>query len=176
MDGSGIVDVGLRNPKDKLHGLAQVDFIDARALVEGPVFSTGWKFAVAGRRSYVDLWLKPVLEAAGAGVILDEGCAAIELLDQGVHVELEAERVYRRVVGNAFDQVGERVLAVAAAFAKRLAGVFARHGEGALGQVGFRLCLAGFGVAGQFVEEIVHFLLLGDGPFGRRFGGPRRCR
>ncbi len=65
----GIVDVGLRNPKkDKLHGLVQVDLIDARALVEGPVFNTGWNFALAGRRSYVDVWLKPVLEAAGAGV------------------------------------------------------------------------------------------------------------
>jgi len=64
----GIVDVGLRDPKPKLHGLAQVDLIDARVLAEGPVFSTGWKFALAGRRSYVDVWLKPVLDAAGAGV------------------------------------------------------------------------------------------------------------
>ncbi len=65
----GIVDVGLRSPrKDKLHGLAQVDLIDARLLAEGPIPYTGWNFAVAGRRSYVDLWLKPVLEAAGAGV------------------------------------------------------------------------------------------------------------
>ena len=65
-----IVDVGVRDPKKdkKLHGLAQVDLIDARVLAEGPLFDTGWNFAVAGRRSYVDLWLKPVLEQAGAGV------------------------------------------------------------------------------------------------------------
>jgi len=67
-----IVDVGVRSPKvhkDKgIHGLAQADLIDARFLVEGPLWDTGWKFAVAGRRSYVDLWLKPVLEQAGAGV------------------------------------------------------------------------------------------------------------
>ncbi len=65
-----IVDVGVRDPKKdkKLHGLAQADLIDARVLAEGPVFDTGWNFAVAGRRSYVDLWLKPVLEQAGAGV------------------------------------------------------------------------------------------------------------
>ncbi|MGH7280783.1 MAG: TonB family protein [Polyangiaceae bacterium] len=65
----GIVDVGIRNPKkDKLHGMAQVDFIDLRAVVEGPIFNTGWSFALAGRRSYFDLWLKPVLSATGAGV------------------------------------------------------------------------------------------------------------
>ncbi|MEO8874832.1 MAG: TonB-dependent receptor plug domain-containing protein, partial [Polyangiaceae bacterium] len=65
----GIVDVGIRNPKkDKIHGMAQVDFIDVRAVVEGPIFNTGWNFALAGRRSYFDLWLKPVLSATGAGV------------------------------------------------------------------------------------------------------------
>lgn len=67
-----IVDVAVRDPKvraDKgIHGLAQADLIDARVMAEGPIFDTGWKFAVAGRRSYVDLWLKPVLRQAGAGV------------------------------------------------------------------------------------------------------------
>jgi TonB family protein len=64
----GIVDVGIRDPKkDKLHGLAQVDLIDARVMAEGPL-GKGWSFAVAGRRSYVDVWLKPVLESTGAGV------------------------------------------------------------------------------------------------------------
>ncbi|MDB4935696.1 MAG: TonB family protein / TonB-dependent receptor [Labilithrix sp.] len=67
-----IVDVGVHDPKvrkdKKIHGLAQADLIDARVLAEGPLFETGWNFAVAGRRSYVDLWLKPVLEQAGAGV------------------------------------------------------------------------------------------------------------
>ncbi len=67
-----IVDVGVKDPKvrkdRKIHGLAQADFIDARVLAEGPIGETGWNFAVAGRRSYVDLWLKPVLTKAGAGV------------------------------------------------------------------------------------------------------------
>jgi TonB family protein len=63
----GIVDVGIKSPTDKIHALAQADFIDARALVEGPI-GDGWKFAVAARRSYFDLWLKPVLESATAGV------------------------------------------------------------------------------------------------------------
>jgi TonB family protein len=67
----GIVDVGIRDPKtDKIHGLAQADLIDARLLVEGPIdfLGKGWSFAVAGRRSHVDVWLKPVLEALGTGV------------------------------------------------------------------------------------------------------------
>lgn len=67
----GIVDVGLRDPKSKdgkIHGLVQADLIDARALAQGPIGKTGWNFLLAGRRSYVDVWLKPVLEQAGAGV------------------------------------------------------------------------------------------------------------
>ena len=67
----GIVDAGLRSPKDdgKYHGLAQVDFIDARLLAEGPVpYVKGWNFIVAARRSHIDSWLGPALEAAGAGV------------------------------------------------------------------------------------------------------------
>jgi len=67
-----IVDVGVKDPRVKkdrrIHGLAQADFIDARMLVEGPIGETGWNFTAAGRRSYIDLWLKPLLEEAGAGV------------------------------------------------------------------------------------------------------------
>jgi TonB family protein len=68
---AGIVDVGLRDPKKdgQYHGLAQADFIDARVMAEGPVpLLDGWNFLVGGRRSYVDLWLKPVLEKTTAGV------------------------------------------------------------------------------------------------------------
>jgi TonB family protein len=67
----GIVDVGIRSPRDDgFHGMVQLDLIDARALVEGPIpFTDGkWTFAAAGRRSYLDAWLGPVLEEAGAGV------------------------------------------------------------------------------------------------------------
>lgn len=67
----GIVDAGIRgpNPDKKYHGLVQVDLIDVRALVEGPIpYLDGWSFAAAGRRSYVDAWLGPVLRGAGAGV------------------------------------------------------------------------------------------------------------
>lgn len=67
----GIVDVGLRGPKEdgKYHGLLQVDLIDTRAMVEGPIpLLKGWRFAAAGRRSYIDATLGPVLKAVGAGV------------------------------------------------------------------------------------------------------------
>ncbi len=66
----GIVDVGLRKPKDDgYHGLIQSDLIDTRALLEGPVpFLDNFTFIAAGRRSYLDAWLGPTLEAAGAGV------------------------------------------------------------------------------------------------------------
>ena len=64
----GVVDVGVKDPNQKkLHGLAQVDLIDARVLAEGPI-GKGWSFAVGARRSHVDSWLGPVLNAAGAGV------------------------------------------------------------------------------------------------------------
>jgi TonB family protein len=67
----GIVDVGIRSPKQdgKYHALAQADFIDARVLAEGPVpFLKNFTFIAGARRSYVDVWLKPVLESAGSGV------------------------------------------------------------------------------------------------------------
>jgi TonB family protein len=67
----GIVDVGIRSPnKDgKYHGLAQIDLIDGRVLAEGPIPGVpGWSFLVGGRRSWVDVWLKPVLTETGAGV------------------------------------------------------------------------------------------------------------
>lgn len=67
----GIVDVALRSPKNDghYHGMAQVDLIDMRAVLEGPVpLLRGWTFAAGIRRSWVDTWLKPVLTQAGASV------------------------------------------------------------------------------------------------------------
>lgn len=81
----GTIDVGLRSPntscnadygrrlpegedpKDCYHALVQADLIDTRVLVQGPI-ADDWSFAIGGRRSWVDTWLKPVLESAGAGV------------------------------------------------------------------------------------------------------------
>lgn len=64
----GIIDVNLRSPaKDKFHGLLQFDLIDGRFVLEGPI-DKKTRFFVAGRRSWVDTWLGPVLRKTGAGV------------------------------------------------------------------------------------------------------------
>jgi TonB family protein len=64
----GIVDVGIRSPnKTEYHGLLQFDLLDARIVAEGPI-DKKTRFAIAGRRSWVDVWLKPVLEKTGTGV------------------------------------------------------------------------------------------------------------
>ncbi|WP_438010717.1 TonB-dependent receptor [Sorangium sp. So ce321] len=67
----GIVDVGLRSPKQdgKYHGVVQLDLIDGRLLLEGPVpLLEDWTFIAAGRRSWVDAWLGPVLKEVGSSV------------------------------------------------------------------------------------------------------------
>jgi hypothetical protein len=65
-----VIDAHPRRPAEdgKFHGLVQVDFIDARALAEGPVGNSGWRFLVAGRRSYFDLWLKPLLSSSSTTI------------------------------------------------------------------------------------------------------------
>lgn len=67
----GVIEVGLRetNPDGKYHGSAQIDFINARANVEGPVpLLKGWKFMAGLRGTYVDRWLVPVLRSSGSAV------------------------------------------------------------------------------------------------------------
>jgi TonB family protein len=77
----GVIDVGVKDPQVRkepnahlrsaragVHGLIQADLIDARTVVQGPLGDTGWNFAVAGRRSYVDIWLKPLLTELGSSV------------------------------------------------------------------------------------------------------------
>ena len=66
----GIVDVGLRGAKDdgKLHGVVQLDLIDARGVVEGPIPGvSGWNLIAGIRRSWFDAWLGPVLTKVSGG-------------------------------------------------------------------------------------------------------------
>lgn len=64
----GVIDIRLRSPRrDRLGGLAQLDLLDGRLLAEGPL-GPKTRFLVAARRSWVDVWLKPVLEGSGTGV------------------------------------------------------------------------------------------------------------
>lgn len=61
----GIVDLGIRSPrKDRLGALLQLDLLDGRTVVEGPIGSTT-RILLAARRSWVDAWLGPVLRSAG---------------------------------------------------------------------------------------------------------------
>ena len=65
--GGGIIDVKLREMQGdgKYHGLAQVDLIDGRVLLRGPLpFTKNWNFVIAGRRSHVDAWLGPLMEGS----------------------------------------------------------------------------------------------------------------
>ncbi|HEY6080378.1 MAG TPA: TonB-dependent receptor [Polyangiaceae bacterium] len=78
----GVVDVALRKPdtvcngdygkrtdkKGCFHGMAQVDLIDLRAMVQGPLPMKDWSFAAAGRYSWFDKWLTPVLQNAGSSI------------------------------------------------------------------------------------------------------------
>ena len=64
----GIVDVGVRSPrKEGYGGLIQFDLLDGRILAEGAL-SDKTRILIAGRRSWVDLWLGPALEQAGSDV------------------------------------------------------------------------------------------------------------
>jgi len=63
---AGIVDVSTRPPEPKrLHGLVDIDLLDAGFYVESPLSSTKNRgtLALAARRSYIDVLLPPLLEA-----------------------------------------------------------------------------------------------------------------
>ena len=58
---AGIIDLNTRDPKtDRIHGLAEIDLLDASLLIEGPI-TENLSFAVSGRRSYYDTFLKFVI-------------------------------------------------------------------------------------------------------------------
>jgi len=65
----GIIDVKLRemDHDGKYHGMAQVDLIDARVMLRGPVpLAKGWSFNLGARRSHIDAWIGAVM-GEGAG-------------------------------------------------------------------------------------------------------------
>jgi hypothetical protein len=60
----GIVEVRMRqtNPDEKYHGSAQVDLINARGNIEGPIPKLQkWSFMGGFRTSYFDRWLAPIM-------------------------------------------------------------------------------------------------------------------
>jgi hypothetical protein len=65
----GIIDVGVRDPKtDALHGMLDVNVVDSSFLLEGPI-DDKWSFALAGKRSYVDLFIEKLLPKDEAQII-----------------------------------------------------------------------------------------------------------
>ncbi len=61
----GVVDVKSRDPKrDGFHGVVDVNVIDANAVLEGPL-GDNFSLAIAGRRSYIDLFL-PLFLSGGS--------------------------------------------------------------------------------------------------------------
>ncbi len=62
----GVVEIRLRetNPDGGYHGSAQLDFLNARANVEGPVPKLrGYSFMGGFRTSYLDRWLAPMMRS-----------------------------------------------------------------------------------------------------------------
>ena len=67
---AGVIDIQTRSPKDdRLHGMMEIDLLDASAIIEGPI-SERWSFAFSARRSYYDLFLPAIFEAADASAVV----------------------------------------------------------------------------------------------------------
>ena len=65
---AGIIDVGITtDATPRLHGQADINFLDSSAYVEGPL-GKGWTGSVSARRSYFDLWLPLVLPTSTISV------------------------------------------------------------------------------------------------------------
>lgn len=62
----GAIDVGVRSPRDdRFAGMLQIDLLDARFVAEAPL-GKDTRFMLAGRRSWLDVWLGPALDSTGA--------------------------------------------------------------------------------------------------------------
>jgi TonB family protein len=69
---AGVVDAHLRETRadGRYHGLAQVDLIDVRGMLEGPVPGlAGWNFIAGVRRSHLDAWLAPLLKNRDTDIV-----------------------------------------------------------------------------------------------------------
>jgi TonB family protein len=90
---AGVVDVSTRGRgHTRLHGSADVDFLDAGASLEGPL-GGGWSGAVAARRSYIDTLLPAVLpenEVVAAPVYWDYQARVSRELARGERLSLFA--------------------------------------------------------------------------------------
>ena len=94
----GIVDIAIRRARrdGNYHGLAQLDLLDARGMIEGPMpLMEGWHLLAGLRRSHVDVWLIPLLEGQNtsfqaAPVYYDYQIFAETFPARGQHLRLGA--------------------------------------------------------------------------------------
>ncbi|HEY0708940.1 MAG TPA: TonB family protein, partial [Polyangia bacterium] len=88
---AGVVDVTTRTePVKRVHGSADVDFLDAGAYLEGPV-GGGFSAAIAARRSYIDTLLPAVLpegETVAAPVYWDYQARVTRTFSNGERLAL----------------------------------------------------------------------------------------
>ena len=86
--------------------MAQVDLIDMRVLAQGPLGPfDDWTFAIGGRRSWFDTWLKPVLEETGASVT-----SAPVYYDYQVIAETKPEPAHDSACASTAPTIGSKVL------------------------------------------------------------------
>lgn len=65
----GIIEVRLSDPpRDKFHGIADLNLIDGSVVAQGPITSN-WEFAAAARRSWLDVTLGAALSTADVSTI-----------------------------------------------------------------------------------------------------------
>ena len=66
---SSVLDISMRDGrKDSLGGEASIGLLSSKLMLEGPIVKDKVSFLVSGRRSYIDLFMKPVLGVIGEGV------------------------------------------------------------------------------------------------------------
>ncbi len=74
----GVIDVGLRAPRsDRFGGVVQLDAIDGRLMVEGPL-SKRTRVMLAGRRSWIDAWVGHVSPDIRSAPVYYDGQAVLE--------------------------------------------------------------------------------------------------
>lgn len=169
---AGVVEAHLRETRDdgRYHGLAQIDLIDARAMLEGPVpFLDGWNFIGGIRRSHVDAWLIPLAEESedtqiqGAPVYYDY---------QFIVDNRPTKKSYLRIGTLGFDD-RVRVTSEASARGGQLDAVSASWGIGSIYQVELsdetraEFTLTGAKQHVHFSESTIEFDLLAYALLGR---------
>ncbi|MEZ0312123.1 MAG: TonB family protein [Myxococcota bacterium] len=105
----GIVDIRMRPGETDggFHGMAQVDFIDARGLVRGPL-GRGWTIIAGVRRSHLDAWIGGLLPSGSrapyyfdAQLFLENRLTERSRLRIGVYGAYDALRVVDEGEGDA---------------------------------------------------------------------------